>query len=112
MLPLRDLEQVKSFVSGSGPIAFCDLPRIPLYVGLCFLFHPLIGVAVIAGAGVLFALTLVTERSILGPAREATAAGTMRLAIADGARRNAEVLHALGMSERMTTAWERSNGSL
>src|SRR3954451_11416810 len=41
---LRDLDQVRAFLS-TGPASFFDLPWMPLYLGICFLFHPWIGVA-------------------------------------------------------------------
>ena len=36
--PLRDLDQVRAFLSGTGPASFFDLPWMPLYLGICFLF--------------------------------------------------------------------------
>ncbi|TIS73113.1 MAG: type I secretion system permease/ATPase, partial [Mesorhizobium sp.] len=42
---LRDLDQVSGFLSSPGPGALFDLPWMPLYVVICFLFHPWIGVA-------------------------------------------------------------------
>ena len=37
--PIRDLDAVRSFLSGSGPVAFFDLPWMPVYLAICFLFH-------------------------------------------------------------------------
>ena len=51
--PLRDLDQIRGFLAGAGPAAFFDLPWMPLYLGICFLFHPWIGCAALAGAGLL-----------------------------------------------------------
>src|SRR5919108_6411620 len=48
--PLRDLDQIRSFLSGVGPSALFDLPWMPLYLGICYLFHPWIGLAATAGA--------------------------------------------------------------
>src|SRR5688572_3044996 len=42
-LPVRDLDTVRSFLSGPGPVALFDLPWMPLYVLICFLLHPLLG---------------------------------------------------------------------
>ena len=39
--PLRDLDQVRTFMSGMGPTAFLDMPWIPVFLIGLFLFHPL-----------------------------------------------------------------------
>src|SRR6516162_7255510 len=70
--PLRDLDNVRSFLGGMGPSAFFDLPWLPLYLGICFAFHVLIGVTALVGAIILVALTLLTEFLSRTPAREAT----------------------------------------
>src|SRR5262245_38434580 len=59
--PLRDLDSVRSFLSGMGPAALFDLPWIPIYLVICFLFHPYIGIAALLGAIILAALTMLTE---------------------------------------------------
>jgi len=41
--PLRDLDQIRAFMSGMGPTAFLDMPWIPVFLIALFLFHPLIG---------------------------------------------------------------------
>src|SRR4029078_12650806 len=41
--PLRDLDSVRAFLSGAGPNAMFDLPWLPIYLVICFLFHPYIG---------------------------------------------------------------------
>ena len=69
--PLHDLDQVRSFMSTVGPTALFDLPWMPLYLGICFLFHPWIGIAATAGGLLLVAVTLLTELLTRAPAREA-----------------------------------------
>ena len=41
--PLRDLDNIRSFLSSLGPGAFFDLPWLPFYLAICFAFHVLIG---------------------------------------------------------------------
>src|SRR6516225_7749761 len=41
--PMRDLDSVRAFLGGAGPVALFDLPWIPLYLGICFAFHFWIG---------------------------------------------------------------------
>ena len=56
--PLRDLDNIRSFLSGLGPIALFDLPWMPLYLIICFILHFWIGVTALFGALLLIALTL------------------------------------------------------
>src|ERR1700751_2396777 len=67
--PLRDLDNVRSFLGGAGPSAFFDLPWLPLYLAICFAFHVLIGVTALVGAIILVTLTLITEYMSREPAR-------------------------------------------
>jgi ABC-type protease/lipase transport system fused ATPase/permease subunit len=54
--PLRDLDNVRSFLGSMGPGAFFDLPWLPFYLAICFAFHWLIGVTALVGAVILVAL--------------------------------------------------------
>src|SRR5882672_4550701 len=58
---LRDLDNIRAFASGGGPMALFDLPWLPLYLVICFLFHPLIGAAALLGAIMLIAMTIMSE---------------------------------------------------
>src|ERR1700761_9238549 len=107
--PLRDLDNVRSFLSGLGPGAFFDLPWLPFYLAICFAFHVMIGVTALIGAIILVGLTLVTEYLSRTPAREATGLAARRNDLAATSRRNAEVLVAMGMSGRMTGRWSEAN---
>ena len=109
LLPLRDLDQIRAFLSGTGPSAFFDLPWLPIYLGICFLFHPLIGVAALAGAAFLALITFLTDRATRKPAQAATGHGLRRNGLAEAGRRNAEVLAALGMQDRIAARWGTAN---
>jgi PrtD family type I secretion system ABC transporter len=109
LLPLRDLDQIRSFLSGSGPSAFFDLPWMPIYIGICFLFHPYIGIAAIAGSLILAGLTFLTDRATKAPTQAATGHGLRRNGLADSSRRNAEVLAAMGMQQRLAARWALAN---
>ncbi|UVK41709.1 type I secretion system permease/ATPase [Mesorhizobium sp. AR10] len=106
---MRDLDQVSAFLSGAGPAALFDLPWMPLYVVICFLFHPWIGVAALIGALLLIALTVLTDRLVRGPTKAMSGFGTRRSAIAQSSVRNAEVLAAMGMADRLASRWNRAN---
>src|SRR5215510_12773383 len=107
--PLRDLDNVRSFLGSMGPGAFFDLPWLPFYLAICFLFHWLLGVTALAGAAILIALTLVTEFMSRQPAKDAMTLAARRNDLAAASRRNAEVMVAMGMSGRMTRRWSEAN---
>ena len=107
--PLRDLDAVRSYLSGLGPVAMFDLPWIPLYLAICFVFHPLLGFTALVGALVLVALTIATEMMTKAPSRSAMEAAAARNNIAEASRRNAEVLIAMGMLPRMAARWSEAN---
>jgi ATP-binding cassette subfamily C protein len=107
--PLRDLDNVRSFLGGLGPGAFFDLPWLPFYLAICFAFHVMIGLTALVGAVILVSLTLVTEYMSRTPAREATGLAARRNDLATTSRRNAEVLVAMGMSGRLTGRWSQAN---
>ena len=107
--PLRDLDNVRSFLSSMGPGAFFDLPWLPFYLAICFAFHVMIGLTALVGAIILVALTIATEFMSREPAREAMGLAARRNDLAATSRRNAEVLVAMGMSGRLTRRWSEAN---
>ena len=107
--PLRDLDSIRSYLSGLGPVALFDLPWIPLYLAICFIFHPLIGLTALGGAVVLIALTLLTESLTKAPSKAALESAVARNSLAEASRRNAEALIAMGMFGRMAERWGKVN---
>jgi ATP-binding cassette subfamily C protein PrsD len=102
---IRDLDTIRGFVSGSGLIAACDLPWTPLYILVCTLFHPLMGLAVAGGALMLGAITLLSEMSTRGPTRSLVGLASARRLAGETAFNHAEVVHALGMKRRIGEIW-------
>src|SRR5580698_2300270 len=107
--PLRDLDNVRSFLASMGPSAFFDLPWLPFYLAICFAFHVMIGLTALVGAIILITLTVVTEFMSRTPARQAMGLAARRNDLAAVSRRNAEVLVAMGMSGRLNRRWSEAN---
>ena len=103
--PVRDLEQIRSFMAGGGPAALFDLPWLPLYLGICYIFHPLIGLTATVGAVLLIAITAATEMKVRRPTLEASALATQRSSLIEASRSNSEVLHAMAMVGRFADRW-------
>jgi ATP-binding cassette subfamily C protein len=107
--PIRDLDTVRGFLSGNGPVAFFDLPWMPVYLAICFLFHTLIGLTALFGAIILIVLTLITEIKTRHPTRSAAQFAMARNTLLEASRRNAEAITAMGMVGRMARRWHELN---
>ncbi|MBB5576083.1 type I secretion system permease/ATPase [Rhizobium paranaense] len=107
--PVRDLEQVRSFLSAGGSTALFDLPWMPFYLILCFLFHFWIGFTALCGAILLIVLTVLAEVLSQKPALQAAKSSAARLGFAQAARRNWEAVVAMGFSGRLTEKWTAMN---
>src|SRR5262249_58898978 len=107
--PLRDLDNIRSFLGGMGPSAFFDLPWLPFYLAICFAFHVMLGVTALVGAVILVSLTIITEFQSRQPAREAIGLAARRNDLASASRRNAEVMVAMGMAGRLNKRWSEAN---
>src|SRR5215470_7962404 len=81
--PLRDLDQIRAFMSSMGPTAFLDMPWIPIFLIALFLFHPLIGLTAVLGTVAIIAMTLMSERLSKGAARSAMDGSAQRQVLAD-----------------------------
>src|SRR5665213_3469519 len=106
---LRDLDNVRAFLSGMGPGAFFDLPWLPFYLAICFAFHVMIGLTALVGAIILIILTVTTEFMSRAPARQALGLAARRNDLAVSSRRNAEVVVAMGMAGRLNKRWSEAN---
>ncbi len=106
MQPLRDLDQLRGFLSGLGPTVVFDAPWIPFYLVIIYLLHPALGVLATVGAIVVVLLTVVAELLARRPAARASEALLEQRTLAESGRRNAEVVQAMGLSARLGQRWD------
>jgi len=107
--PIRDLDLIRSFVSGTGPTAFFDLPWLPFYLLIIYMLHPSLGLLATAAAVVIVLLTFVAEGLGRAPSRRATESVVSRNSYAEAGRRNAEVIRAMGLSGRFSRLWSEQS---
>lgn len=107
--PVRDLDTIRGFLAGQGPAALFDLPWMPFYLFIIYLFHPVLGVTATIGAVVLVCLTVMTEFLSRNPMREAAAAAGVRNALVQSGFQNAEVMTAMGMRGDLGNRWQSAN---
>lgn len=105
----RDVDTIRSFLGGQGPIALFDLPWIPLYLAFVYFLHPWLGIMTFAGALILTTLTLITELLTQRHSSSLQKAALSRSAMIDMHARNAEVIRAMGFSGRAVERFEKAN---
>ncbi len=103
--PVRDLDQIRSYLSGPGPTALFDMPWLPFYLLLVYLLHPWLGHLAAAGAILLVGLTILTEMRSRTFGEDVARTGAERSAMAAALHRGAESLQALGMVSRAIGKW-------
>ncbi|MET3580515.1 ATP-binding cassette subfamily C protein [Mesorhizobium robiniae] len=103
--PLRDLDQLRGFLSGLGPTVVFDAPWIPFYMVVIYLLHPALGVLATLGAAAVVLLTVVAEVVARKPAARASETLVAQRLLADSGRRNAEVVQAMGLSAQLGRRW-------
>lgn len=105
----RDVDTVRGFVSGQGPIALFDMPWMPVFIAFVYLLHPWLGILTIGGAILLIALTLLTEYLLQGRSAQTQKSAVTRASVVDTHTRNAEVIRALGMTGRAVERFAAAN---
>ena len=63
LMALRELDTLRQFIAGPGPLTFFDAPWTPVYLAVIFAVHWALGVSAIVGAGLLVAIAWASESS-------------------------------------------------
>ena len=109
--PVRDLDQIRSFLTSTGPLAIADLPWVPVFLIMCTLIHYQLGILAGIGALLLTGVTFLTERASRIHSRNLTAEIGMRSAMLEGDRQNSELVAAMGMGAALAGRWTDLNES-
>jgi ATP-binding cassette, subfamily C, bacterial len=107
--PMRDVDTIRAFLAGGGPVAFLDMPWTPVYLAFVALLHPSLGIVCLAGMVLLILLTFVTQQLSRHAAVEMSHAEGRRRAVADANARNTEALIAMGFAGRAIARYEELN---
>ena len=107
--PVRDLDQIRTFLTGTGPLAIVDLPWVPFFLIICFLIHPWLGATATVGALLLLGMTFLTERASRAQQRSLMQDGALRSAMVEADRRNSETAVAMGMADTLSKRWVAVN---
>jgi ATP-binding cassette subfamily C exporter for protease/lipase len=99
------LTRLRQFLTGSGILAFFDLPWTPIYLAVLFLMHPLLGWFGIVFTLLLALLAFASHRFSAHGTEQATKAEGEAIRYLSGKLRNVEVVEALGMLGNLKRRW-------
>ncbi|MEQ1694214.1 MAG: type I secretion system permease/ATPase [Hyphomicrobiaceae bacterium] len=105
----RDVDTLRGFLSGQGPMALFDLPWMPLYLIFVYCLHPWLGILTFGGALFLTVLTITTEILTQRHAGATQQVGVTRAAMAEQHARNGDVIRAMGFQGRAVARFDAVN---
>lgn len=105
----RDVDTLRHFFSGQGPIALFDMPWMPLYLAFVYFLHPWLGLLTLGGAIFLAVIALMTELFTQKHAGATQQAAVARATLAESNARNADVIRAMGFSAHALARFEKLN---
>ncbi len=105
MEALRDLAICRGFLGSPAMLSIYDVPWVPIYLAVIFMLHPVMGWVALAGAALLFGLTILNEIITASLLKEANVAAMASQRRADAIGRNAEVIDSMGMLPAVVSRW-------
>lgn len=98
---MREFDTLRQALTGPAILALCDAPWSPIYVLVCFIIHPLIGLLVLVAAILLALVALRNQRTTGEPLQRANEAAARAYASQEQVLAGAENVRALGMRQAM-----------
>ena len=103
---LMDLEEIKNFFAGSGLRAAFEIPWIPLYLWVLWLFHPLLSLIAFFSALIMLGMTYLEEIITQRNEREADLQHRRSHQFLEESFLNAEAISAMGMQKKVELRWD------
>ncbi|WP_071676090.1 type I secretion system permease/ATPase [Nioella nitratireducens] len=109
---LRDAERIREFLTGPGLLALLDAPWVPLFLLICFLFHPYLGLVALIGTLTIFLLAILNEVLTRKPLTDATTAARIANGFAASALTHADLVQSMGMETALRDTWTEARQSV
>lgn len=101
----QDLMELRQFLTGTGTIAFFDLPWMPIYLAVLFFLHPFLGWVALGFTAVQMALAWFGHRRTVAPVEQASKALQEVNQFMQAKLRNTEVVESMGMFGGLRRRW-------
>jgi len=103
---LRDLAQIRQFISSPALMAFFDIPWTIVYVAVLFAFHLWYGLFAVFSIIVLIIIIYFKEKSTKEQQEEVKQLQGKEFELTQSYIENSEVIHAMGMQEEINTNYD------
>lgn len=98
---LREFDTMRGTLTGPGILALFDAPWVPIYILVCFLVHPWLGVVAIVGCAILPLIAWANERATRSRLDRAQMIASTSYANQDALLGSSDSIRALGMRRAM-----------
>jgi ATP-binding cassette subfamily C protein/ATP-binding cassette subfamily C protein EexD len=102
---LQDIDRLREFLTGGGMISIFDVPWVPVFLAVCWIFHPLIFAVAFVGSIIVFTLAVLNEFSTRKSLNDAQSSAQSAQHFATTTLQNVEVIQALGMERPLRERW-------
>jgi PrtD family type I secretion system ABC transporter len=102
---IRDLDNVRHVLTGSGALAIFDLPWCFLFIMACFFLHTLLGAVTLAGTVTVLALALANQWLVATPLVRSAEQAEASYRLTEGIFGNMESVRAMGMMPELSARW-------
>lgn len=109
--PVHDLNTIRAFISSPFTLALFDAPWIPLFLGLVYVLHPLLGHLGLAGALLLLGLAVINEMISRTVYRQGNVALGQAAGFVEHSTRNREAVLGMGMAPALARIWRLKQGA-
>ena len=104
---LRDLATFRGFLTGPAIFPVMDAPWTPIYLGVIYLLHPVLGWVALGGAVLLFFIAVINELATRDKLQASSSTHIHALNQANAAVRNADVIEAMGFLPNLVERWNK-----
>lgn len=101
----QDVSRIQSAINAGSTLPFFDLPFTPLFLGLLFLLHPLIGMIGLVGAVLLVLIALATEMMTSKRHNNDQKSETMAQSFITEVSKSSNAVISMGMRSRLLNRW-------
>ncbi|MBS0384266.1 MAG: type I secretion system permease/ATPase [Proteobacteria bacterium] len=100
---VRELDTLRAAVSGPPALAAIDAPWTPVYIGVCFIIHPWLGVLTLGGGVLLLLIAYINQRASARALKANLQASSAMYALQQADAAQMETARAMGMRKALVS---------